>query len=94
MRTGHFNAGSTPNLGKPIFGEPAFRLPQSAVVCTAILGQPKRGEDCAREFGVDAGNDSDRAGTFNWGWPLTQIQEVLPPDPVRGRQGFWKWSAP
>lgn len=77
----------------PIFGEPAFRLPLSAVVCTAILGQPKRGDDCAREFGFDAGNDSDRAGTFNWGWPLTGVREVLPPEPARGRQGFWKWSA-
>ena len=76
----------------PMFGEQCFRLPLSAVVCTAILGEPKRGEDCAREFGFDAGNDSDRAETFNWGWPLNAIEELLPPEPARGAQGFWKWS--
>ncbi|MEN5084312.1 hypothetical protein ABE438_17665 [Bosea sp. TWI1241] len=76
----------------PIFGEPAFRLPLSSVVCTGILGRPKRGDDCAREFGFDAANDRDRDGAFNWGWPLTAIEEVLPPSPARGAQGFWKWT--
>lgn len=76
----------------PLFGEPAFRLPLSHVVCTAVLGQPKRGDDCAREFGFDAGNDSNRDGTFNWGWPLTEIEPLIPPAPARGSQGFWKWS--
>lgn len=76
----------------PLFGEPVYSLPLSHVVCTAVLGQPKRGDDCAREFGFDAGNDSKRDGTFNWGWPLGEIEPLIPPAPARGAQGFWKWS--
>lgn len=64
----------------------------SHVVCTAVLGEPKSGEDCAAEFGQAAGNDSDRDGTFNWGWPLTDIQPLEPPVPARGAQGFWEWT--
>ncbi|WP_439604537.1 hypothetical protein [Shinella sp.] len=67
-------------------------LPLSHVLCTAILGTPKPGDECAREFGVDAGNDSDRDGTFNWGWPLTEIEPLAPPVPARGAQGFWNWG--
>jgi len=64
----------------------------SHVVYTAILGDPKRGDECAREFGEDAGNDSDRDGTFNWGWPLLEIERLEPPVPARGAQGFWEWT--
>lgn len=64
-------------------------VPLSHILCTAILGEPKRGDECAREFGPDAGNDSDRDGTFNWGWPLTDIRHLEPPLPARGAQGFW-----
>ena len=67
--------------------DPAI-LTLSHVLCTAVLGEPKAGDACAREFGLDAGNDSDRAGTFNWGWPMLHIERVLPPVPWRGRQGF------
>lgn len=66
-------------------------MPLSHILCTAVLGEPKRGDECAREFGIDAGNDSDREGTFNWGWPLTEIQVLEPPEPARGAQGFWDW---
>jgi hypothetical protein len=66
-------------------------LPLSHVVCTAILGEPKSGAVCAQEFGM-AGNDSEREGTFNWGWPLTDIIVLEPPEPARGAQGFWNWS--
>lgn len=76
----------------PLFGEAAFRLPQSHVVCTVVLGQPRRGDDCAREFGFEGGNDSDRDGTFNWGWPMLEVEPLVPPVPARGAQGFWKWS--
>ncbi|UDF29357.1 UNVERIFIED_ORG: ASCH domain-containing protein [Roseateles sp. XES5] len=70
----------------------AGALPLSHVLCTAILGEPKPGHECASEFGENAGNDSDREGTFNWGWPLTDIERLVPPVPSRGAQGFWNWS--
>lgn len=66
-------------------------LPLSHVLCTAVLGEPKRGDLCAREFGA-GGNDSERAGTFNWGWPLTAVERLEPPLPARGAQGFWEWQ--
>lgn len=69
-------------------------LPLSHILCTAIVGEPKRGDGCAAEFGQGAGNDSDREGTFNWGWPLTDIEPLDPPEPAKGLQGLWNWSAP
>lgn len=77
----------------PLFGdqEPPM-LPLSHVVCTAIVGEPKRGDLCAAEFGVDAGNDSDREGTFNWGWPMLDIINLEPPVAARGAQGLWEWN--
>lgn len=65
-------------------------LPLSCIVCTAVVGEPKRGDVCAKEFGY-AGNDSDRDGTFNWGWPMLDIQFV-PNIPARGAQGLWDWT--
>lgn len=65
-------------------------LPLSAVVCTAIVGEPKRGDICAAEFGEHAGNDSDRGGTFNWGWPMLDIEPIAN-IPARGAQGLWDW---
>lgn len=67
-------------------------LPRSHILCTAVLRTPKPGNECAAEFGHDAGNDSDRAGTFNWGWPLVDIVDLVPPVPARGAQGLWNWS--
>lgn len=64
-------------------------LPLSAVLGTAIVGEPKRGDECAREFGQGAGNDSDREGTFNWGWPLERIEHFSPPVEQCGAQGLW-----
>lgn len=76
--------------GAPLFrGEPPFHLPLSAVICTAIVGTPKRGDECAAEFGAAATNDSDREGTFNWGWPMLDIEPVMPPIETRGAQGLW-----
>lgn len=71
----------------------ALTLPLSCILGTAIVGEGKRGDHCAAEFGVDAGNDSDRDGTFNWGWPLTDFQHLEPPMPAKGAQGIWKWNA-
>ena len=88
-----------PILNRALVSPAAF--PYSAVLCTAILGEPKRGDRVAIEdFGVheddlrDAhhANDSNRNGTFNWGWPLTDIEPLVPPRPARGAQGFWNWS--
>lgn len=64
-------------------------LPLSAVLGTAIVGEPKRGDQCTAEFGEGAGNDSDREGTFNWGWPLSSIEAFMPPIETRGAQGLW-----
>jgi hypothetical protein len=74
--------------------EQPFSLPLSAIVCTAVLGEPKRGELCAREFGCESGgNDSDRGDHFNWGWPMSDVRPIVPAIPVRGAQGFWDWNA-
>jgi len=68
----------------------ALTLPLSSVVATARLGAPKRGDLCAAEFGY-AGNDSDRDGTFNWGWPMLEVEYLNPARPARGAQGLWDW---
>jgi len=65
-------------------------LPLSCIVCTAILGEPVHGLVAAQSMGALL-NDSEREGTFNWGWPLTDIIPE-PAIPARGRQGFWEWE--
>lgn len=66
-------------------------LSVSAVLGSVLIGEPKRGDVCAAEFGEDAGNDSDREGTFNWGWPMLDIQHLEPPVPTGGAQGLWEF---
>lgn len=74
-----------------LFGtKEGLTLPHSCIVCTVTVGEPKRGDLCAAEFGDNAGNDSDREGTFNWGWPMLDIQPVAS-IPARGAQGLWDW---
>ncbi len=68
-------------------------LPLSHVLGTVIVGEPKRGDVCDREFGIDAGNDNDRDGTFNWGWPMLDIKHEQPPVPAKGAQGLWDWRS-
>ncbi|RAI39092.1 hypothetical protein [Rhodoplanes roseus] len=85
--------GLTAPAPDSLFGEgsPApFALPLSAIVCTAVLGEPKAGDACGREFGWS--NDSDRDGTFNWGWPMQDVRPLVPAPPARGAQGFWNWQ--
>lgn len=65
--------------------------PLRAIVCTAIIGESVRGDEAARRLGV-AVNDSDREGTFNWGWPMLEIEGV-PDIPCKGAQGLWKVPA-
>lgn len=71
----------------------ALTLPISHILGTVRVGEPKRGDLCALEFGEDAGNDSDRAGTFNWGWPMLDIQHFEPPRHAKGAQGLWDTTA-
>ena len=65
-------------------------LPYSCIVCIGTLEPPMSGLQAAKAMGMRI-NDSDREGTFNWAWPLTDI-EVLPNIPARGRQGLWHWE--
>lgn len=68
---------------------PRSSYPRSCIVCTAVVGEPIRGDEAARRMGIPlAGNDSDREGTFNWGWPMLDIQKV-PNIPCKGAQGVW-----
>lgn len=62
-------------------------LPLSTVLCTAILGQPIRATDYAKSRGID----STRIDHAKYGWPLTDIEPVIPMAPARGTQGFWRW---
>lgn len=66
-------------------------LPRSAVLGTAILGEPRRADAIAHEFGAKV-NDSDRDDHANWAWPLTAIQFFRPPVQCRGAQGFWNFE--
>ncbi|MCL2452068.1 MAG: hypothetical protein FWD08_00210 [Alphaproteobacteria bacterium] len=64
----------------------------SHVVCTAVLGEPIRGDKVMSEFGVPVENDSNRPFTFNWAWPMLDIELLVPPVHARGAQGFWDWT--
>lgn len=63
----------------------------SHVVCTAVLGGPVKADQIVDQFGIVI-NDSDRAETFNWAWPMLDIEPLMPPIPARGAQGFWNWT--
>lgn len=65
-------------------------LPFSAIVGTAVLGEPKHGDEIARAMGAPV-NDSDRNRHANWGWPMLDIERFEAPVPARGAQGFWDW---
>lgn len=69
-----------------------YALPHGAVIGSAIVGEPKRGDAIAAEFGAQYGNDSDRMDTFNWGWPMLDVQPLLPPAEVPGKQGLWDFN--
>jgi hypothetical protein len=65
--------------------------PLCAVLATAVLGQPKRGDRCAEEFGRPRLPGFSDA-SYNWGWPLLDVEPVLPPYEIGGQQGFWEWN--
>ena len=73
---------------------PRKNYPLKAIVCTAVVGEPVRGDEAARRLGIPvATNDSAREGTFNWGWPMLDIKSV-PGVPCRGAQGLWNVPEP
>lgn len=63
----------------------------SHMLCTAVLGVPKRGWEVAPEFGGLV-NDSDREEHSNYAWPMLDVQPLIPPIAMNGAQGFWNWS--
>lgn len=71
------------------------RIPLSSMLCTAIIGQPvPAAETVAQVYGEKFAGDSDRIDDSVFGWPVTEIQRLEPPLPVKGAQGFWNWEGP
>lgn len=64
----------------------------SAVVATAVLGEPVLASKITAELGGPV-NDSDRDEHSNWAWPMLEVERVEPPVPAKGAQGFWEWRA-
>ena len=62
-------------------------LPLGCILGTAVLGKPRN----AGTIFAGLPHDSDR-GDFNWAWPLSDIEPLAEPIPVRGLQGFWNWD--
>lgn len=63
-------------------------LPLSSVLCTAILGEPRK----ASSIFTGEVADSDRIDQHIWAWPLTEIEPLEPFAPARGNQGWWHWT--
>ena len=70
-------------------------LPLSHVLCTATLGKPIPANEIKLERLATNGfvGDSSRIDHQMFGWPLTDIEPLMPPVPARGAQGFWNWHA-
>lgn len=87
-----------PEIALPIIGRAWMpcreKLPLSAGLGTAIVGEPRSGIDIAEEFGVPRANDSDRDDKANWGWPMLDVEIWPEPIPMRGAQGLWNWPTP
>ena len=66
----------------PLIAAPTS-IPTSALLGTAIIGEPK----LAADHGYPV--DSDRLDQQNWGWPLSDIETLAEPLPMKGWQGFW-----
>ncbi len=69
-------------------------MPLSHMLCTAILGKPIPANEIELERLATNGfvGDSSRLDHQMFGWPLTEIEPLIPPVPARGAQGFWNWS--
>ena len=63
----------------------------SAVLCTAVLGQPRPANEIELDKLASNGfvGDSTRIDHQMWGWPLSDLRLLMPPQPARGAQGFW-----
>lgn len=83
--------GKALNLLERVFADPRC-LPRSVMLCTAHLGTPVRNQELEDRLGVPFVNDSDRDEHSNYGWPLSDVQRLEPFIPVKGKQGFWKWT--
>lgn len=69
-------------------------LPWGCGLGTAVIGEPRRGDEIAEEFGMPRANDSDRDQHANWGWPMLEIEKWDEPIEMRGMQGLWTWPEP
>lgn len=69
------------------------RLPRAHMLGTALVGAAVNAADIASEFGGHI-NDSDREEHANFAWPLTDVQELVPPRQMMGLQGLWNWGGP
>ena len=69
------------------------QVPLSHVLCIATLGKPVPANEIELERLATNGfvGDSDRIDHQMFGWPLTDIEPLIPPVPARGAQGFWNW---
>ena len=65
-------------------------LPLSAVLGTAVLGEPRRAHVLFGE-GEAIAADSSRLDHHLWAWPLSDIERFAVVVPARGAQGFWRW---
>lgn len=63
-------------------------LPTSSILGTGVLGEPIRSYEIP-EFAGQFANDSDRDEHAMWAWPITDVEPLTPPAPMRGAQGFW-----
>ena len=62
-------------------------LPRRQVVCTAVLGDPIRATELPPEWA-----DRERAHYDVFAWPMLEVEALMPPEPARGAQGFWRWN--
>lgn len=69
------------------------RLPRAHMLGTARVGAPVNAADIAGEFGGRI-NDSDREEHANFAWPLSDVEELVPPRQMMGLQGLWNWGGP
>ena len=70
-------------------------VPLSHVLCIATLGKPIPANEIELDRLATNGfvGDSSRIDHQMFGWPLTDIEPMMPPVPARGHQGFWDFFA-
>ena len=87
------NHSLIPKIALPIL-ERAHTVPgcllRSSILYTAILGEPIRAVDWAKQR--RPGRDREDISETAWGWPLTRIEALERMVPASGAQGFWAWN--